>query len=544
MALSRKGKIIIGATAAVLILIIIIVSVLATRKDTPEVTIVEVKSKPVLKSTVTAPGEVRPIQYINLTSEVQGRIEQIYVKEGDKVEEGTQLVKLDPSQLQSGADAQLAAYQAAQDDSAASRSQVTAAQNQLSQAQQGLIASEAAITTAQQSVNSAQENVNQARQRTIASQTEVDRTQVELNAANRELKRNEELLESGVISRLEYDQAKDRVATAQVAVRNAQANLDAQRAAVKVAQQQVNEAQARVKEARARANQQEVAVKDARRGVQTAGYSADASTNRAQQQFANLRAQRDQRDKTLQLAPISGVIADIPSKVGTFATANLSSTPLLTIADMSTVNVEVKVNEAEIDNVAVGQTATIKVDTFGEKELVGEVTQKTPLAVGQSQTSGGLSSQINVQESKDFRVVIQLKELPEEIKDGLRPGMSATAVITTKTVKDTVAVPIQAVIEKRADASPTPSVEGDAPKPTPEGEKPKPIKGVFINDNGRAKFIEVETGITGETEIQITSGLSEGMNVITGPSRILNKLKEGDVVKIQTKKEGDNSAGS
>lgn len=544
MALSRKGKIIIGATAGLLILIIIIVSVLATRKDTPEVTVVEVKTKPVLKSTVTAPGEVRPIQYINLTSEVQGRIEQIFVKEGDKVEEGTQLVKLDPSQLQSGADAQLAAYQASQDDSAASRSQVTAAQNQLSQAQQGLIASEAAITTAQQSVNSAQENVNQSRQRTIASQTEVDRTQVELNAANRELKRSEELLESGVISRLEYDQAKDRVETAQVAVRNAKANLEAQKSAVKVAQQQVNEAQARVKEARARANQQEVAVKDARRGVQTASYSADASTNRAQQQFANLRAQRDQRDKTLQLAPISGVIADIPSKVGTFATANLSSTPLLTIADMSTINVEVKVNEAEIDNVAVGQTATIKVDTFGDKELVGEVTQKTPLAVGQSQTSGGLSSQINVQESKDFRVVIQLKDLPEELQNGLRPGMSAQAVITTKTVTEAVAVPIQAVIEKKADASPKPSVEGEEPAPTPDGQKAKPIKGVFILENGRAKFVEVETGITGETEIQITSGLSNEMKVITGPSRVLNKLKEGDVVKIQTKKEGDNTGGS
>ncbi len=544
MALSRKGKIIIGATAAVLILIIIIVSVLATRKDTPEVTVVEVKIKPVLKSTVTAPGEVRPIQYINLTSEVQGRIEDIFVKEGDKVQEGAQLVRLDPSQLQSGADAQLAAYQAAQDDSAAARSQILAAQNQLSQAQQGLIASEAAITTAQQSVNSAQENVNQTRQRTIASQTEVDRTQVELNAANRELKRSEELLESQVISRLEYDQAKDRVETAKVAVRNAQANLEAQRAAVKVAQQQVNEAQARVKEARARASQQEVSVKDARRGVETANFSANASSNRAQQQFASLRAQRDQRDKTLQLAPISGVIADIPSKVGTFATANLSSTPLLTIADMSTINVEVKVNEAEIENVAVGQTATIKVDTFGDKELTGEVIQKTPLAVGQSQTSGGLSSQINTQESKDFRVVIQLKDLPEELKDGLRPGMSAQAVITTKTVNNTVAVPIQAVIEKKPDASPSPTVESDAaPQPTPDGQKLKPVKGVFIMDNGRAKFIEVETGITGETEIQITNGLSEDMKVITGPSRVLNKLKEGDVVKVQTKKEGDNSGG-
>ena len=157
-------------------------------------------------------------------------------------------------------------------------------------------------------------------------------------------------------------------------------------------------------------DEQEVAVKDARRGVQTASYSAQASTDRAQQQAASLRAQRDQRDKTLQLAPISGIIAEIPSKVGTFATANLSSTPLLTIADMSSINVEVKVDETEIDKVEVGQDATIKVDTFGEKELVGKVSQKTPLAVGKSQTSGGLSTNINVQEAKEFRVVIELSE--------------------------------------------------------------------------------------------------------------------------------------
>jgi HlyD family secretion protein len=92
MALSRKGKVIIGITAGVLLTVIIIASVLATRTDTPEVTIIETKVKPALKSNVTAPGEIRPIQFINLTSEVQGRIEEIYVKEGDKVEQGTQLV--------------------------------------------------------------------------------------------------------------------------------------------------------------------------------------------------------------------------------------------------------------------------------------------------------------------------------------------------------------------------------------------------------------------------------------------------------------------
>ena len=524
MALSRKTKIIILVSVVVLAMIAAIIAVLATRKDTPEVTVVKIEIRRELRSTVTASGEIRPIQFINLTSEVQGRIEEIYVSEGDRVTQGQQLVRLDPTQLQSNTDAQLASVQASQNDLQSSRSQVTAAQNQLIQAQQGLNASQSQVDTAIQQVNTARQSV-------VAAQTEVDKAQKELNTANRELKRSEELLESGVISRLEYDTAKDRVDNAQISIRTAQSNL-------KRSQDLVKEAESRVKEARARVNQQQSVVTDARRAIQTASYNADSSESRSRQQMALLSGTKTQRDKTLQLAPINGVIADIPAKVGTFAVANLSSTPLLTIADMSTINVEVKIDETEIDKVAVGQPAKIKVDAFGEKEIVGEVIQKTPLAVGKSQTSGGLSTNINVQEAKEFRVVIQIKDAPDEIKDGLRPGMSATATITTKTAENVVAVPLQAVIEKKPDAQPSPTVQGDVQMPS---EKPKSIKGVYVLEGNKVKFVEVVTGITGESDIQITSGLSEGQEVITGPSRILNSLKEGTIVKKQEKKEGESS---
>lgn len=525
MAMSRKAKIIIGSSAAVLITIIIIASVFATRKDTPEVTTVKVETRRELRSTVTSSGEVRPIQFMNLTSEVQGRIEDIYVKEGDKVTAGTPLVKLDPTQSESNTDAQIAALQASQNETQVSRSQVTAAENQLAQAQQGLNASQASVDTALQQVASA-------RQQVVASQTDVDRAQVDLNTAQRELKRTAELVESGVESRAVFDAAKDRVETAQVALRNAQARLKSQQLAV-------NEANARVNESRARARQQEVAVKDARRGVDTANFTADASLSRVNQATALLRGQRSQRDKTMVTAPINGIIAEIPSKVGTFAVAGLSTTALLTIADMSKVNVEVKVDETEIDTVEVGQPVKVEVDAFRGKEIVGKVTQKTPLAVGKSQTSGGLSTNINVQEAKEFRVVIELVELTDEIRDGLRPGMSATAVITTKTAQNVIAIPLQAVIEKKPDASPSPTIQGDSPTPA---DKPKTIKGVYVMDGNKTKFVTVETGITGESEYQITSGLSEGQEVITGPSRVLNTLKEGTVVKRQVKKEGTETA--
>ncbi|MFN6964837.1 MAG: efflux RND transporter periplasmic adaptor subunit [Pyrinomonadaceae bacterium] len=509
MALSRKSKIIIGASTGVLLVLIVIGTIFATRTDTPEVTTVAVTLRPELRSTVTSSGEVRPIQFMNLTSEVQGRIEEIYVKEGERVTKGQSLVRLDPNQLESSTDAQYAALQAAQDEVRVSQTQVSAAQNQLAQAQQQL--------------NVAQVAIDSARQQVVAAQAEVARAQVALNASTRELKRNEQLLESGVISRQAYDEAKDRAENDRASLENARANLAAR--------------QLGVKDAQARLNQQTIAVQDARRAIQTAMLNVNSSQARANQQAAALRGQRNQRDKTLVVAPINGVIAEIPSKVGTFAVAGLSTTALLTIADMSAINVEVKVDETEIDKVQEGQPAKIKVDAFGDREIFGEVTQKTPLAVGKSQTTGGLSTNINVQEAKEFRVVIRLKDLPEDIQNGLRPGMSATAEITTKTVSNVIAVPLQAVIEKKPDSSPTPG-GGEAPQP---GDKPKPIKGVYVLDGSKAKFVQVETGITGESDIQITSGLEAGQEVIVGPSRVLNTLKEGAQVRKQTKKDGDNS---
>ena len=325
MALSRKSKIIIAASAGVLLLIIIVATIFATRKDTPEVTVVKVTSRPELKSTVTSSGEVRPIQFMNLTSEVQGKIEDIYHNEGDQVKKGEPLVKLDPTNLESSTEAQLAAFQSSQDE-------IRVSESQLSQAQQQMSTAQVAVDTARQQV--------------IAAQADVDKAQVELNAANRELKRNQQLLESGVVSRQVYDESKDRVDNAEAALNTAKSNRSSRELGIK--------------DASARLNEQAVAVK-------TANLSVRSSQARANQQSALLRGQRNQRDKTLVVAPINGVIAEIPSKVGTFAVAGLSTTALLTIADMSQINVEVKVDETEIDKVEEGQPAKIKVDAFGDR---------------------------------------------------------------------------------------------------------------------------------------------------------------------------------
>jgi HlyD family secretion protein len=493
MALSRKKKIIIGVSALVVLVLVVVISVIATRRDEAEVTTVKVDVRPELKSTVTASGEVRPIQYIKLTSEVPGRILEIFVNPGDIVKKDQALVRVDPTQLQSSQEAQWAATQASLND-------VSNARNAVSSAQQGLAVTEASVASARQQV--------------ITQQTAVDRASVDLNAAQRELKRTSELIEKGVASRFEYDAAQDRYEQARIALETSKANLESQKLAVKEAQE--------------RANQQRTAIKEAQTGIKS-------SEMRASQQQAFLRGQSSQRSKATQYSPLNGVVADIPTRVGEFAVSQLSSTPLMTIADMSTINVEVNVDETEIANVDVGQEAKIKVDALGEKEIKAIVRQKNPLAIAKSDTQGGLSNRVNVQEAKEFKVTLELQGLTDETKEKLRPGMSATATITTKTKNNVIAVPLQAIVEK-APPAPSPGATIASSAPTPVGEKPKEQKGVYVLDkDNKVKFIEVVTGITGESDIEITSGLSANTEVITGPSRVLKTLKVGDKVKKQTR---------
>src|SRR5437868_110000 len=423
MAVSRKKKIIIAVAAVAVLGLIVVVSILARGKDEPEVTVVKVETRPELKSTVTASGEVRPIRFVNLTSEVQGRIVEINVNPGDHVTTGQPLVRVDPTQLESSAEAQAAGAQAALSDVQNARSAVLSAETNVQQAQAALAASEAQLAQARQAVNTAQ--------------TSVDREQVNLATAQRELKRTTDLIESGVASRSEYDTAQDRVKQARVSLNTAQAQLKS--------------------------------------------------------------------------------------------------------AEMTTINVEVNVDETEIAQVEEGQVAKVKVDALGEREIEGTVIQKNPLAVSRSDTQGsGLGNRVNVQEAKEFKVVIELKNLPDEARNSLKPGMTATATVATKTKQNVLAVPLQAIVETSPSPTPTPAgqPQGQQPAATPVGEKLKEIKGVYVLDGRKAKCVPVETGITGESDIEVVSGLQPNMEVITGPSRVLRTLKDGDTVKKQENKPG------
>ncbi len=131
--------------------------------------------------------------------------------------------------------------------------------------------------------------------------------------------------------------------------------------------------------------------------------------------------------------------------------------------------------------------------------------------------------------------------MPDEVRNGLRPGMSATATITTKVKNNVLAVPLEAIVEKAPAApSPTATVAGNAQAPA-STEKPKSIKGVYLIEGNKVRFIEVTTGITGEADIEVLSGVKAGMEIVRGPSRVLKTLKDGMTVKRQTKKPGANA---
>jgi HlyD family secretion protein len=260
-------------------------------------------------------------------------------------------------------------------------------------------------------------------------------------------------------------------------------------------------------------------VKDAQLRVDSQKASLQSSQARVDQVRSNLRKTQDLLYKTVKYSPIDGVVSSLPVKEGEFALASFSTTPLMTIADMSEVNVEVKVDETDIANVKVNQPVKVKVDALGDQEIDGTVTEVGSSAITRSgqtiaQTTGS-------QEAKDFKVVVKLSP-DDETRNRLRPGMSATSVIRTDRRENVVVVPLQALVLQDAEES------GEQPA---EAGKPKEIQGVFKLDGTKAVFVPVTTGITGDTDIEVTVGLSEDDEIVTGPFKELRNLKNDTVIK-------------
>jgi HlyD family secretion protein len=236
-----------------------------------------------------------------------------------------------------------------------------------------------------------------------------------------------------------------------------------------------------------------------------------AIERRIDQARAGLAAAQDTLSKTTIRAPMDGIVTALPVEEGEVAvigTMNNPGTKLLTIADMSVVEAVMEVDETDVPNVKVGQRATVTIDAYPNRTFTGVVTE-----VGSSpiqRLGGGGTDAVN------FEVKIQLDDPPP----GVRPGFSASADITTGTRAKAIAIPIQAlVVREKPGATKT--------------AKPVDEEGVFVVDQDAVKFAPVTTGLSGESNIEIVTGLKEGQQIVTGPFKALRDLKDGSKVKEQ-----------
>ncbi len=259
-----------------------------------------------------------------------------------------------------------------------------------------------------------------------------------------------------------------------------------------------------------------------------------------QQAEANLAQARYALSKTTIASPMDGMVTSLNAEVGEIVmigTMNNPGTVIMTISDMSEIEAEVEVDETDIAEVKLNQEAKIKIDAFPDTSFKGRVSE-----IGHTALISGLGTQDQV---TNFLVkVVLLDSIPD-----LRPGMSASVDITTNHHENILKVPIQAVVmrEEKTDSLKLKKekTEGavaseDSASAKEEGKKKekKEIEGVFIVDNGRAKFMKVKTGIADQQNIEIVSGINDNDMVVTGSYKILRTLKDGDKVKISNKIEG------
>jgi HlyD family secretion protein len=239
-------------------------------------------------------------------------------------------------------------------------------------------------------------------------------------------------------------------------------------------------------------------------------------------------------------SPIDGVVTNLPVRMGESVVQGIQSSPgstIMTIADMSLITAEVKVDETDIVNIKLNQAADITIDAIPNKVFKGHVSEIGNTAILRSTGVAASQSAVSSQEAKDFKVVIVMDNPPDEV----RPGLSCTAKITTATKTNALSIPIQALtVRQKGDLEPAPA-NGKAPitpvKLTPAEEKARKeeIQGVFVVANGKAEFRKVETGITGATDIEVVSGLKEGDQIITGTYQVIRTVKNDAQVKIDNK---------
>ena len=275
--------------------------------------------------------------------------------------------------------------------------------------------------------------------------------------------------------------------------------------------------------------------------------SYQIAVSQAEQANANLLSAEDELSKTRLTAPKYGIVTSITKEEGEMAVGGMFNPGvLMTIADLSRMEVEVDVNENDVVNIIVGDTTEIEIDAYPDTMFYGVVSE-----IAHTAQSLNMGSQ---QQVTNFKVKVRMITVPDKI----RPGMSSTVNILTETIKNTISIPIQALTSR-------PENFKDVQDPIKKNKKNKwndsddisfkkikPIDVVFtLKDEFEDKVAEegkkyaiarpTKVGISGENYYAVKSGVNEGEMIVIGGYRVLSKeLSHGDlvIVKNQTKDSG------
>jgi HlyD family secretion protein len=357
------------------------------------------------------------------------------------------------------------------------------------------IPQQAAVNGQQAAVVAAQTNIASFLAAEKTSEANLEHAKADLAQKQLDWQRAQALYRDGILAKQDYDAKK--------------AAYDLDVASVAQAVAQLNQAKAQTAQARAQLGTQQ----------------------------ANLRSDQDLLDRTIAIAPFDGIVTNEPVREGESVVPGIQNTEgstLMTLADMSVVTAEVKVDETDIVDITIGQPADVTVDALPNKVFKGHVTLVGDQALLRSTGIATSQSTTGTEEAKDFKVVVTLDHPSED----LRPGLSCTAKITTAHKNNVLSLPIQALTMYDPAAAAQKNKDGVQAAST-DTPKSQPIQGVFIavkDPHGRlrAKFVPVTTGITGATNIEVLSGLDLGQEVVTGPYNILRDLKNGALLKRDT----------
>jgi HlyD family secretion protein len=361
----------------------------------------------------------------------------------------------------------------------------------------------------------------------VQSSADVNATRASLDAAETDAVAADAAMRTSMAdlnrAKSDYERAKldwDRAQGLYKAALIAKSEYDASNAAWQTADAGLAQAHARVAQAKAQ---------------------KDSADKHIAQIRANLTRAADVLQKTVYQAPYDGTITNLPVREGETVVVGIQNSPgstLMTLADMAVITAEVRVDETDIVNVKLGQPAEVTIDAIPKKVFKAVVTEIGDNAIVRS-TGVSTSQQTSAsQEAKDFKVVVTLDEPPQN----LRPGLSATAKITTASRNNVLSIPIQALAVRREDelkpvGKSTGSVQAASPVDTASNNaKKEEIQGVFVLRNKKVEFVPVETGVAGTTDIEVTKGLKEGEEIVTGSYKVLRTIKPGTSVKV------DNSA--